>query len=311
MPLVSLLKLTSWLLVPFFLFQVRAAPVANLTQPDSRVIPDHYIFVMKSDLSHDDWEAHKNWSSSLAGQKKWVYNNEEFRGYCGNFSVEAVQKISESDAVRLAADNKIWFKHMDADLPQVAYVKPDQYVKASTMVAQANATWGLNRISQRKPEGVDDNVYTFDISAGAGTFSYVLDSGIKLNHVEFGGRASFGASFANDGSNEDLNGHGTHVAGTIGSITYGVAKSTQLIAVKVLNKDGVGGMGDVLAGLSWAVQDMKSNNRTGNSFANLSLDGPFDQATNEAVAAAVQAGLFVGVAAGNDAVSNKLVMNAS
>lgn len=185
---------------------------------------------------------------------------------------------------------------------QVDFVEPDQYLSLSTFIAQANATWGLSRISQREPSS-NNLLYTFDDSAGAGTVSYVIDSGINVNHLEFQGRASFGANFVNDGNNDDLDGHGTHVAGTIGSRAYGVAKKTQLVAVKVLNAQGVGGMGDILAGLNWAVQDAKKRGKAKMAFANLSLDGPFSQAANDAVASAVQAGLFVGVAAGNDGVS--------
>ena len=178
-------------------------------------------------------------------------------------------------------------------------VEPDRYVEASAFVAQANAPWGLSRISQRQFES---NLYTFDDSAGNGTFSYIIDSGINTAHLEFEGRATLGADFVNDGQHDDLAGHGTHVAGTIGSRAFGVAKKTQLIGVRVLNKDGVGGMGDVLAGLDWVVRDATAKGRLGKTFVNLSLDGPFSNISNTAVASAVKAGVFVGVAAGNDAV---------
>ena len=294
--MISPSSLISWFLVPLLLASVEAAPFPDASR--ANVIQGHYIFLMKQNLSAKSWQAHLDWSSALPGQKKWIYNSGQFKGYCGNFSQEAVKRITASDDV---SAQTILFPASAPDhrAVQVEFVEPDTYVKTSAFIAQANATWGLSRISQRQ---VQSNVYTFDESAGAGTVAYVIDSGINTAHLEFEGRASFGANFAQDGVDDDLAGHGTHVAGTIGSRAFGVAKRTQLVAVKVLNKDGVGGVGDVLAGLNWAVQDAKAKGALRSSFANLSLDGPASRLTNTAVARAIGAGLFVGVAAGNDGV---------
>ena len=99
---------TSWFLVAFMLTHilVAAAPFFNASRPD--LIPDHYVFVMKKDLSASDWKSHQNWSSSLAGKKKWVYSSETFKGYCGNFSQEAMQRISASDAVSFFVDQSCY-----------------------------------------------------------------------------------------------------------------------------------------------------------------------------------------------------------
>lgn len=102
-------------------------------------------------------------------------------------------------------------------------------------MTQSPSTYGLGRISQRSPE---ISSYTYDSSAGTGTCAYVIDTGIDTSHPEFEGRALFLANFAGDGLNSDGNGHGTHVAGTLGSKTYGVAKKTKLYAIKVLKSDG-------------------------------------------------------------------------
>jgi subtilisin family serine protease len=102
-------------------------------------------------------------------------------------------------------------------------------------VTQSSSTWGLARISNKTP---GKSAYTYDSSAGTGTCSYVIDTGIYVAHPEFEGRATFLANYASDGSNTDGNGHGTHCAGTIGSKTYGVAKKTKLYAVKVLDASG-------------------------------------------------------------------------
>jgi oryzin len=99
----------------------------------------------------------------------------------------------------------------------------------TALVQQNNAEWGLGRISHRQSPS---SQYIYDDSAGRGTYAYVIDSGVSINHQEFGGRASNGANFAG-GSNVDSGGHGTHVAGTIGGRTYGVAKNTNIISVKV------------------------------------------------------------------------------
>lgn len=144
---------------------------------------------------------------------------------------------------------------------QVDYIEQDAVVQASDIqfekkayTTQASSTWGLARISHQARGSTS---YTYDTSAGANTCSYVIDTGISTTHPEFEGRkyydnassfavfptdlitgAEFLANFAGDGSNTDGNGHGTHVAGTIGSKTYGVAKKTKLYAVKVLNAQG-------------------------------------------------------------------------
>lgn len=143
----------------------------------------------------------------------------------------------------------------------------------------------------------------YDESAGQGTCSYVIDTGIFTGHPDFGGRATFLKNFAGDNLDADGNGHGTHVAGTIGSNTYGVAKKTSLFAVKVLNSNGTGENSGVLAGISFAAQDAKDRESKGEctkgSVGNLSLGGILSTATMEAVRAAVNAGLFLAVAAGN------------
>jgi oryzin len=99
----------------------------------------------------------------------------------------------------------------------------------TAFVTQSNAEWGLGRISRRQAPFTQ---YRYDDSAGRGTYAYVIDSGVNIAHQEFGGRASNGANFAG-GSNVDSGGHGTHVAGTIGGRTYGVAKNTNIVSVKV------------------------------------------------------------------------------
>jgi subtilisin family serine protease len=162
---------------------------------------------------------------------------------------------------------------------------------------QEESVWGLDRINQRDLP-LDNNI---DVSAtGQGVTVYVVDSGIFVNHNDFEGRATWGANFVDGELDVDCNGHGTHVAGTIMSKTYGVAKQAEAIAVKVLNCNNKGSWSGIIKGIEWAVNDAESKGLS-KVVMNLSLGGgnfdPIDQAVN----AVVDAGIHVAVAAGNDA----------
>ncbi|KAH9887853.1 oryzin precursor [Xylariomycetidae sp. FL2044] len=136
--------------------------------------------------------------------------------------------------------------------------------------------------------------------------SDLVDTGIYVDHPEFEGRASFGASFVDgDDTETDGNGHGTHVAGTTGSATYGVAKKTNLVAVKVLDAEGSGALSQVIAGLQWAVDDATANGRIGKAVANMSLGAL------RLPSSSVNAGLFLAVAAGNSGLPVSLYSPAS
>jgi len=165
-------------------------------------------------------------------------------------------------------------------------------------VTESAAPWGLGRISHRK-KGVND--YLYDGSAGQGTCAYIVDTGIYAQHAEFEGRANFLKNLStNSTATSDDNGHGTHCAGTIGSRTFGVAKKTHLFGVKVLDSDGSGSWDDVVAGINYAVSDATSRSSCSASVISMSLGGDKSQAVNDAAAAAVDAGVFVAVAAGNE-----------
>jgi subtilisin family serine protease len=165
-------------------------------------------------------------------------------------------------------------------------------------VDQAGATWGLDRVSHRKLGATD---YLYDSSAGAGTCAYIIDTGIWTQHPEFEGRAKMVQSFI-AGADTDDNGHGTHVSGTIGSKTYGVAKKTSLYGIKVLDSSGSGAWTDIVSGIQLAVSDSSQRSCPNGVVVNMSLGGGKQQSVNDAVAAAVDAGLFFAVAAGNDGV---------
>ncbi|KAK0385996.1 hypothetical protein NLU13_5833 [Sarocladium strictum] len=164
-----------------------------------------------------------------------------------------------------------------------------------------NAPWGLARISSSSPGGT---TYTYDESAGEGTCAYVVDTGIDVDHPDFDGRATFLANYA-DSTDSDGQGHGTHVAGTIGSTTYGVAKKTKLFAVKVLDSNGEGTNSGVIAGMDFVVDDAPKQDCPKGVVVNMSLGGGFSSAVNTAAAAITKAGHFLAVAAGNEGADAK------
>lgn len=158
-------------------------------------------------------------------------------------------------------------------------------------VAHTTVTWGQDRIDQEDLP-LDGSYGT--TGDGAGVSAYIIDSGIDASHPDFGGRAS-SAFDAYGGDGSDGNGHGTHVAGTIGSATYGVAPAADLFGVKVLDDNGSGSYDDVIAGIDWVAA-----NAGPNAVANLSLGGPASPTLDEAVNSLAESGVFVAVAAGNE-----------
>jgi subtilisin family serine protease len=159
--------------------------------------------------------------------------------------------------------------------------------------------WGINRIWQRSR--TNTAIYNYWTSAGAGVDAYIVDTGLNPTHVEFTGRTATGASFVTDSGfpgTADGNGHGTHVGSTVAGTTYGVAKLATLIAVKVLSAAGSGSTTGVVNGVNWVASNSASRGRP--SVANLSLGGAASTALDTSVNNAVNAGVFVAVAAGNE-----------
>jgi subtilisin family serine protease len=173
---------------------------------------------------------------------------------------------------------------------RIAYVELDQPVEAS--VTQSPVTWGLDRIDQRNRPLSNSFTYT---AAGSGVTAYVIDTGIRYSHDEFGGRAVAGFD-AFGGNGSDCHGHGTHVAGTVGGTTYGVAKSVRLVAVRVLNCSGSGTTSGVIAGVDWVTANHAAD---APAVANMSLGGGASTALDSAVASSIADGVTYAVAAGN------------
>jgi len=258
---------------------VQAAPLQHVQNP----IAGQYIVLIKPDQVRGprDFSAAAQSRPRVAmfaegrarkhgAQVERIYEN-TVRGFSA--------KMSRRQAERLAAD------------PAILLVEEDQVITID--VTQSNATWGLDRIDQT--DLPLDTAYTYNGTA-ANVHAYVIDTGINFNHAEFGGRAVQGFDSVGDGRNgNDCNGHGTHVAGTIGGNVYGVAKGVQLHAVRVLNCNGAGTTSGVIAGVDWVAA-----NHQAPAVANMSLGGGRSTALDNAVRNAIASGVSFAIAAGNE-----------
>ncbi|MGB8945850.1 MAG: S8 family serine peptidase [Streptomyces sp.] len=224
-----------------------------------------------------DEKADKGAKSDLADK----YGGELKRNYSSAINGFSAKDLSETEARRLAAD------------PAVGKVV--QSKKFSIDATQDNPpSWGLDRIDQA--DTAADKKYTYPDAAGEGATAYVIDTGVRVSHKDFGGRATSGFdAIDNDENADDGNGHGTHVAGTIAGEAHGVAKKAKIVAVRVLDDQGSGTTEQVVAGIDWVTKNHK-----GPSVANMSLGGGADEALDAAVQKAIAAGVTFAVAAGNE-----------
>ena len=173
--------------------------------------------------------------------------------------------------------------------PRVAYIEQDGV--ASIAATQNNATWGLDRTDQAALPL--SGTYTY-VTTASNVHAYVIDSGVRASHNEFGGRASqvFNAA---GGKNDDCNGHGTHVAGTVGGTLYGIAKQVRIYGIKVLGCSGSGTWSGVISGMDWVAANHQKP-----AVANMSLSGGSNASVNAAAVNLMNAGVYLAVAASND-----------
>jgi subtilisin family serine protease len=236
----------------------------------ANAVADSYIVTLKT---------HK--AGSAAGralaQKYGADIERTYTKALNGYEVEA----SETEAKRLAAD------------PAVASVVQNRTFRI-TGTQPSPPSWGLDRIDQKNLPL--NSSYTYPDSAGEGVTAYVIDTGVRITHSDFGGRASYGYDAVdNDNTAQDGHGHGTHVAGTVAGGAYGVAKKAKVVGVRVLNNSGQGTTAQVVAGIDWVAR-----NAVKPAVANMSLGGPGDTAIDTAVRNAVTAGVTFVVAAGNE-----------
>jgi serine protease len=237
---------------------------------------DEHIQTHLTTVKGMDAEVHKEWHIKTTDVTK------EFRGY----------HMTVKNAEASAAMKFIQARFSD----EVKIVEQNAFVKASKAdcAMQSGATWGIVRTAEYRND--KNGFYEYDTVSGEGVSAYILDTGIRCSHNEFTGRCRFGADFAYSPSPQtDLNGHGTHVAGTVGGTLYGVAKNVELVAVAVLGASGSGSFAGIISGIEWSANDAKGKK----AVSNMSLGGGFASSVNDATNAAKASGLPMFVASGN------------
>jgi len=245
--------------------QVPVAPV------NATIVPGQYVVVFRDGVA-DPVGLSSQLVRAKGGTLHFTYTS-ALKGFAASLSDVAARELAQN--------------------PLVAYVEPEQEFRVDvTQSMDANGDpWGIDRIDQTALPLSRTYTYT---ATGAGVHAYIIDTGIWTMTADFGGRANnVYDAFAANG--EDCNGHGTHVSGTIGGATYGVAKGVSLHGVRVLSCSGVGLTSQIIAGIDWVRQ-----NAVHPAVANMSLGGGVSTALNDATTNLWNAGVFVAVAAGND-----------
>lgn len=254
----------------FTISEDQLAPVykANNVPAD---LQDSYIVVFKDDVAENeiDGESEKMCGSAKA-QKERTFKH-AVKGFSGRLTAAAIEEFRRN--------------------PKVKYIEQNQVF--SIVATQNNATWGIDRIDQS--DLPLNSTFTYNTN-GSTVTAYIFDTGVRSDHVEFGGRVTGGFSaIATEPTPEDGNGHGTHVAGTVGGSTYGIAKAVKIVPVKVLDGTGSGTNAGVIAGLEWAV----TNHVSGPAVGNMSLGGGISTTLDAAVRSCIADGIVMAVAAGN------------
>jgi subtilisin family serine protease len=254
---------------PTAVSDLRARAASRSAASQSEVIPGQYIVTFKDDVIDPPGLA-KQLVTQHGGELGFTYTD-AIRGFSAKLSAQAAEALAHN--------------------PNVASVEQDQTTTVSA-ITQSPVDWGLDRIDQRTNSL--DLQYT-SASAGAGVHAYIIDSGIRTTNVDFEGRASGAYSVINDGwGTNDCMGHGTHVAGIVGSAHYGVAKQVKLYAVRVFDCAGVSTYSGIAAAVDWITK-----NRVNPAVVNMSLSGSPSSTLNTAIKNSIASGVVYAVAAGN------------
>ncbi|KAH9985155.1 peptidase 1 [Russula vinacea] len=250
-----------------------------VTRLDGRTKPGSYIVILKRGLKKPDFLDKHN----LRGKLTHEFHPRCINGFCGKFSDEQLNIIRAH--------------------PDVALVTEDGIASIRDTVAQTDAFWGTARLGQdqglaiRTSEEASDYDYNYDQSSGDNVDIYILDTGVYIDHSDFGGRATWGKTFVGN-TDTDANGHvGTHCAGIAAGTKFGVAKRANIIAVKVLGDDGHGPYSDIIAGIDYVLDRFKASGVV--PVVSMSLGGPASDALDAAVQSLIDHGVHVVIAAGN------------
>ncbi|MCX6050286.1 MAG: S8 family peptidase [Chloroflexi bacterium] len=274
--------------------------LTNTIAYSSEPIPGQYIVVFKPDL------VVASSVTAIAAEMVAQYGGEIVQSYdsaISGFAASFPGEVTAAAASGLQQDPRVAYVEQDSTIglqplntqPTVTEADLSTVEAAASNTVQTGATWGLDRLDQRALPL--NGTYSYGPN-GTGVSVYIIDTGINVAHSQFGGRASLGYSTVG-GTAADCNGHGTHVAGTVGGATYGVAKGVTLIAVRVLGCTGSGTLSGVMAGVDW-VAKQKLANPSRPMVANMSLGGSRSSALESAVRNSIQAGVTYAIAAGND-----------
>ncbi|WP_224366184.1 S8 family serine peptidase [Hyalangium versicolor] len=243
----------------------------------ARPVPGQYIVVLKDDLKG----VAQVGPESVAQEMALKHNGQVLHTYKAALKGFAM-KLTEAEVQKLLAD------------PRVAYVQENGYVHV--VGTQTGATWGIDRVDQRNRPL--DSTYNYPNTA-SNVHAYIIDTGMRKTHSQFTGRVGNGFdAIDNDTDATDCHGHGTHVAGTVGGTTWGIAKGVTLHPVRVLDCTGYGDDAQVIAGVDWVTA-----NHVKPAVANMSLGGDASQPLDDAIANSIAAGVVYAIAAGNDSSS--------
>ena len=232
-------------------------------------VADQYIVTLKDDVAPRTFAT----AEAATGSQILSVYTAAINGFAAVLDASALERLAKDPSVESIEQDRIVVLQGD----------------------QVDPPWGLDRVDQRS--GTRNSRYSYT-NTGAGVTAYVIDTGILASHIDFGGRVGAGYTVYDDGrGTTDCNRHGTHVAGTIGGSTYGIAKAVSLIPIRVLSCSGSGSISGVIAGINWAINDHASDTP---AVANMSLGGSYSVALNSAVANATADGIVFAVAAGNN-----------
>ncbi|OAA63041.1 oryzin precursor [Cordyceps fumosorosea ARSEF 2679] len=256
------------------------APILEHRGEPKELVADKYIVKFRQGSAMKEV---KRTVKLLREDPSQVFSDGIFTGFAGQIHSDGLEAIRQH--------------------PDVEYIEPVSVMSTNNVVSQTRRVpWGLERISHRDNEA---DSYDYDQTAGAGTCAYVIDSGVDINHPEFEGRATSLGSYIGNSDRDDC-GHGTHVAGTIGSRSFGVAKKTHIFALKALGwsrqvGNCVGNNDITIAALHYVARHAAENRSRcpKGAVVNMSLGGPASRSVNEAVDNLAARGVFVAVASGN------------